>query len=133
MRVIEAEIRNYHQTVRALHELEESIAYPAAVGDYSERTASAGPGDPTAMRAMRLMTSTELMEIRRRVAAIEYMLRVLKAHPEQKRYELIRLTYWDGRYTVPGICEQLNIGERTYYRWRKDALQLVAEKLGWQI
>ena len=133
LRLIEAEIRNYHQTLKDLRELEEAVAYPAAIGDFSDRVPSAGPNDPTPARAHRVMTSAQLLEIRRRVEAIEYMLRVLKASPEPGRYELIRLAYWDGRYTVMGICDKLNIGKTTYYRWRREALQLVAERLGWEI
>jgi len=133
LRLIEAEIRNYHQTLKDLRELEEAVAYPAAIGDFSDRVPSAGPNDPTPARAHRMMTSAQLLEIRRRVEAIGQMLRVLKASPEPGRYELIRLAYWDGRYTVMGICDKLNIGKTTYYRWRREALQLVAERLGWEI
>lgn len=80
------------------------------------------PGDPTSARALRMMTSAQLMEIRRRVGAIECMIRTLQASPEPGRLELIRLAYWDGRYTVKGICDELSISERTYYRWRREAL-----------
>ena len=130
LRLIEAEIRNYHQTVKDLRELEESIAMPSMSEESSKTTE---PGDPTPARAIRMMTSTQLMEIRRRVGAIEHMLEILRAHPESGRHELIRLAYWDGRYTVKGICDQLSISERTYYRWRREALQVVAERLGWEI
>lgn len=133
MRVIEAEIRNYHQTVQTLRELEESIALPGQQGELSDSTRSTDPGDPTPSRAYRMMTSAQLLEIRRRVEAIEYMLRILKASPEPARYDLIRLAYWDGRYTVIGICDQLKISKTTYYRWRREALQLVAERLGWEV
>ena len=132
MRVIEAEIRNYHQTVETLRELEESIALPGQ-GEFSDGTRSTEPGDPTPARAHRMMTSAQLLEIRRRVEAIEYMLRVVKASPDPGRYKLIRLAYWDGRFTVKGICDQLSISQATYYRWRREALQLVAERLGWEI
>ena len=132
LRLIEAEIRNYHQTIETLRELEESIALPGQ-GEFGDGTRSTEPGDPTPARAYKMMTSAQLLEIRRRVDAIEYMLRVLKASPEPGRYELIRLAYWDGRYTVMGICDKLNIGKTTYYRWRREALQLVAERLGWEI
>ena len=132
LRLIEAEIRNYHQTVKDLRELEEAIALPGQ-GEFGNGTRSTEPGDPTPARAYKMMTSAQLLEIRRRVEAIEYMLRVVKASPEPGRYDLIRLAYWDGRYTVRGICDQLSISERTYYRWRREALQLVAEKLGWEI
>ena len=132
LRLIEAEIRNYHQTIETLRELEESIALPGQ-GEFGNGTRSTEPGDPTPARAYKMMTSAQLLEIRRRVEAIEYMLRVVKASPEPGRYELIRLAYWDGRYTVRGICDQLSISERTYYRWRREALQLVAERLGWEV
>jgi len=52
MRVIEAEIRNYHQTVQTLRELEESIALPGQ-GEFSDGTRSTEPGDPTPSRAIR--------------------------------------------------------------------------------
>ena len=132
LRLIEAEIRNYHQTVQTLRELEESIALPGQ-GEFGNGTRSTEPGDPTPARAYKMMTSAQLLEIRRRVDAIEYMLRVVQASPEPGRYDLIRLAYWDGRYTVMGICDKLNIGKTTYYRWRREALQLVAERLGWEI
>lgn len=133
LRLIEAEIRNYPQTVRDLREMEEAIALPGVVGDPTERVFTVAPGDPTAVRALKLMSSAHIMEIRRRVDAIEYMVRVVRASPEAARYKMIELAYWDGRYTVKGICDKLSISERTYYRWRRDALQLVAEKLGWEI
>lgn len=132
LRLIEAEIRNYHQTIETLREIEESIALPGQ-GEFGDGTRSTEPGDPTPSRAYRMMTSAQLLEIRRRVEAIGQMLRVLKASPEPGRYDLIRLAYWDGRYTVMGICDKLNIGKTTYYRWRREALQLVAERLGWEI
>ena len=132
LRLIEAEIRNYHQTIETLREIEESIALPGQ-GEFGDGTRSTEPGDPTPARAYKMMTSAQLLEIRRRVDAIEHMLRVVQASPEPGRYDLIRLAYWDGRYTVMGICDKLNIGKTTYYRWRREALQLVAERLGWEI
>ena len=132
LRLIEAEIRNYHQTVKDLRELEEAIALPGQ-GEFGNGTRSTEPGDPTPARAYKMTTSAQLLEIRRRVEAIEYMLRVVKASPEPGRYDLIRLAYWDRRFTVKGICDQLSISERTYYRWRREALQLVAERLGWEV
>lgn len=133
IKLIEAEIRNYHLTVADLKEMEEAIALPGQQGELSDSTRSTDPGDPTPARAHRMMTSAQLLEIRRRVEAIDYMLRVVRASPEPGRYDLVRLAYWDGRFTVKGICDQLSISQATYYRWRREALQLVAERLGWEI
>lgn len=132
LRLIEAEIRQYHVTRRMLAEMEETICAPKAV-EYGEPLIAVGHGDPTASKAIVMMTSAELCEVRRRLEAIEYMLNVLAASPEPGRLELIRLRYWDRRLTDKGICERLNISERTLYRWRREALELAAERLGWSI
>jgi hypothetical protein len=63
LRLIEAEIRNYHQTVQDLRELEESIALPGQ-GEFGNGTRSTEPGDPTPARAYKMMTSAQLLEIR---------------------------------------------------------------------
>lgn len=131
IKLIEAEIRNYHQTLQDLRELEEAIALPGVVGDPDVRVQTGGHGDSTAARAITMMSSPELREIRRRVDAIDYMIRALEASPEPGRMELVRLLYWDQRYTPVGICDRLKISQATYYRWRREALALVAERLGW--
>ncbi|MGI6035694.1 MAG: hypothetical protein ACOYCE_07835 [Limnochordia bacterium] len=134
LRLIEAEIRHYHDTIQELQELEREIAAPSIIGDFSERIPSTSPGDSTAKQALHMMTSTELLELRRRVEAIERMLGILKAHPEQGRYELIKLTYWsNGRCNVEGICRKLKISPRTYHRWKREALEIIGERLGWKI
>ncbi|NMB45020.1 MAG: DUF1492 domain-containing protein [Firmicutes bacterium] len=132
-RLIEAEISHYHETLQELQELEEEFTAPT-VRDFTEPHIRSGPSDPTPTKAIQMITSTELLELRRRVAAIERMLWILKAHPEPERYELIKLTYWsNGRYSVASICQELNISESTYHRWKKEALEIVAEKLGWRV
>ena len=102
--LIETEIRHYHDTVQAL------------------------------TNAIQTLTSAQLLELYRRIEAIECMLWILRAHPEQKRYELVKLTYWtNGRYTVDQICQKLNISRSTYHKWKQEALQIVGERLGWRI
>lgn len=130
LKLIEAEICNYHKTLQDMKDIEAVIAFPATE---EQPGVQLGHSDPTPKRAIKMMTSTELLEIRKRVEAISYMLKILKAHPERGRYELIRLAYWDRQYTVTDICDRLNISERTYYRWRRDSLKIVAVKLGWDI
>lgn len=133
IRLIEAEIRNYHQTVADLREMEEAMALPGQVGEPGVCVQAGTHSDPTAARAASMLTSASLREIRRRVDAIDYMLRALEASPEPGRLAMVRLRYWDNRYTDIGICDQLSIAPRTYYRWRREVLALVAERLGWEI
>ena len=132
IKLIEAEIRNYHQTVQDMRELAEAIAMPGVVGEQLAVQAG-GHSDTTAVRAHQMMSSVVLRETRRRVDAIDYMLRVLAASPDRGRMELIRLLYWDCRYTMVGICDKLRISESTYRRWKREAIGLVAERLGWDM
>lgn len=132
LRLIEAEIRHYSETLRELQKLEAEIASPGAVPDSIVKPIRIGHSDPTPARAFRLMTSQELCELRRRAGAIEYMLRIVRLMPE--RYRLLELTYWSNRkYTVREICEKLNICPGAYRRWKNQALETVAEQLGWKI
>jgi RinA family phage transcriptional activator len=128
VRLIEAELRNYPATTRELKEIEEEIASPRRSFDEIKST---DPSDPTPTKAIRMISSTGLNDLRRRVSAIEHLLRIVEADPT--RHELIRLTYWSGTHTVPGICQQLHISERTYHRWKRQMLGVVAERLGWAI
>lgn len=134
LRLIEAEIRHYPETLKELEKLETEIASPGAVPDSIVKPIRIGYGynDPTPAKAFRIMTSQELCELRRRAGAIEYMLRIVRLMPE--RYRLLELTYWSNRkYTVREICEKLNICPGAYRRWKNQALETVAEQLGWKI
>ena len=134
IRLIEAEIRAYPETLQSLKELEQEIAEPRSPGAYIDLAKTTGHSDPTAKKALKMMESPRVREIHRRVSAIRRMVRIVKANPDPGRYKLIELTYWaDGRYNVEGVCQKLNIGKTTYNRWKNEALEIVAERLGWDI
>lgn len=134
IRLIEAEIRAYPETLQSLKEIEQEIAGPHSPGAYIDLVKTTGHSDPTAKKALKMMESPEVRELRRRVDAIRRMIRILKANPDPGRYRLIELTYWsNGRYDVEGVCRKLNISRSTYNRWKREALEIVAERLGWDI
>lgn len=134
IRLIEAEIRHYHKTLQELKEIEAGIAGPHSSGAYIGLPKSTSYSDPTGNRALNLMESPKVRELRRRANAIGRMIRILKASPDPDGYRLIELTYWtDGYYDVETICRELNISRSTYNRWKDEALEIIVERLGWDI
>jgi RinA family phage transcriptional activator len=129
-KLIEAEIRNYKQTKQDLADLREEIIEGTS---YQEVAVQTSPGNNTYNKACRLMTSRQILECERRVKAIEYAVEVLQACSEPKKYELMNMKYWEHEYTDYGIMQRLAIEKTTFYRWKKEILQLIAERLGWQI
>lgn len=134
IRLIEAEIRAYPETLQSLKEIEQEIAGLHSPGAYIGLAKTTGHSDPTAKKALKMIESPKACELRRRIGAIRRMIRILKASPDPGRYKLIELTYWaDGRHNVEGVCQKLNISKTTYNRWKNEALEIVAERLGWDI
>lgn len=134
IRLIEAEIRAYPETLQSLKEIEQEIAGLHSPGAYIGLAKTTGHSDPTAKKALKMIESPKACELRRRIGAIRRMIRIFEAHPDPGRYELIELTYWsNGRYDIEGVCRKLSISRSTYNRWKREALGIVAERLGWDI
>ncbi|HZK23152.1 MAG TPA: hypothetical protein VFC62_03510, partial [Atopostipes sp.] len=128
--LIEAEIRNYHETKRELEQLKSEIIESTPVSDVPAYT---GPGDPTAQKAIKLRTSRVIMEVEKRVNAVGYALETYKHHEDPARYKFIKLWYFDNRFTPEGVIQQVCISRRTFYNWRDEFVGLVAERLGWEL
>jgi len=134
LKLIESELTSYPETIKKLRELEEEIASPSGVQDSVVSVRKEGHGDPTFSKAFRMMTSLELLEMRKRIEAIQYMERILQLSSDPARYKMIELAYWSkDKHSVVSICQKLHISQSTYFVWRKQALALVAERLGWVI
>lgn len=127
-RLIERELYCYELTKRRLAEMRSDIIDSTPVSDVPTR---AGHGDPTANTVLRL-NSAALVEAAKRLAAIESVCRELRERrPEQ--YRLLRLRYFEQRLTDVGIQMELHISPRTFRRWRREIVQMVADRLGWEI
>lgn len=129
-RLLESELYFYKDTKKELQLLEDDIANLSSSSDSSIR---AGISKPTEAKALRLMSSKELLEARRRIEAIEYMLDVLRCCEEPAKLRLIEMKYFERKYTDVGIWEALNISKKTYYRWKREAILLMANKLGFKV
>lgn len=97
--------------------------------------------DPTPERAQtiwqykeRVLGSLAYREMARRVEAIEYMLSLLRSSQDPDAPAKLRLVeekYFKRRLTDEGIAAELHISMSTFYRWRREVIGIVAERLGW--
>ena len=131
-KIIEWELRNYHNTVCELAMMREEIIDGGGAIQYDAIRVQCGPGNPTENKVMRLRSSVALREMERRVEAIGYLLHGLANHPEKGRLRLIEMKYFENRYTDDGICEQLKISKATFYNWRNESLNIIADRLGYR-
>jgi RinA family phage transcriptional activator len=131
IKLIEAELRNYKETLKDIENMREEIIEGSTYQEVSVQTGTTG--NSTYNKASRLLSSRGLIEAEKRVEAIEYTIGVLKSCPEPKKLQLLKLKYFAREFTDYGIQIHLNIEKTTFYRWRKEILSIVADRLGWQI
>lgn len=124
---IEAELRDYHRTRKALDELRDDAlnTSPAPPDGLPRGTETS---DPTYNRTMRLLTCRQVQYYARVLSALNAVLDSLPA----EKYKLVELTYWKHPQTrTPvGIAMELNCGRNTYYRWRDEVCEAVAQEMG---
>lgn len=129
-RLIEKEL--YHYKIRK-SELEEMKAAIIESGGQPEIPIDTGPGDPTYAKVAKLQSSGVILETERRIKAIEWALGVVERTQDSARLKLIQMKYFEQRFTDRGTQEELGISERTFYRWRREFIALIADRLGWEI
>jgi len=139
--LIELELYNYRwsrqmlaQALRELDLIADSTVM-APPPDEDRVQTSRYLSDIVAERAEELMrerrhTVAVLQETARRLDAIEYMLRRLEQDPEPAKKRLVELRYFEGRLTDEAIQQELGISARTLRRWRREAVEVVAGRLG---
>lgn len=72
-----------------------------------------------------------IFEIERRTNAIEYALKVFENQPEKLRF--IEAKYFERHLTDAGVMQALSIEQATFYRWKKEVIQIIADRLGYLI
>lgn len=127
-RMIEAELYGYHESKKELELMEEEILESTPDKEVAVQN---GLGDSTAVKAIKLASSRDLLEVRRRINAIEKTLFVLQQNETKLR--LLQMKYFERRYTDQGIMAELHIGHNTFYRWRREIVALVGSYLGWRV
>lgn len=128
-KLIESELRFYHQLKQKLEEEREHIIESTPFSDVPIHT---GPGNPVLSKVLRLYSSAAIVETERRVRAIEHALTVTEQR-DPRRIRFVELKYFENRLTDTGIMMELGISKSAFYRWRSDLVRLIAEQLGWEV
>ena len=130
--MLEWEIRFYHDTLKELAEEKESIILATKEFD-PDMPRGSGVSDDTYNRAQRLLNSTEVREMEKKIKAIDRARDEWISKEPVVRMEFIRLKFWDNTLTNQGIAQRLNVSEQSIYFWRKNFLTLVGKYLGWRL
>jgi len=127
---IEAELYDYHESLKRIKERKEEIMYSSSLDENKGGVNSARvPNSPTERIATMLVMDKRLRELERITEAIETVYQSL----DVERKKLIRLKYWTKPQTLTweGIALKLNVSRATVFRWREEVVNAIAEKLGW--
>ncbi len=124
---IEAELRDYNDTLRAISEERQDLLLSSPVRDSSEGT-SYGIGNPTEAKAIQLTTNKRIRRMEQTCKAIEA---VINALPEDK-YRLVEMKYWATPriLTDEGIAREIGCDRRTLYRWNDSIVLAIGIQLG---
>ncbi len=126
---IEAELYDYHKTVKELEKRRFELMYAGSERDESGIRAS-GVSAPTEQLALKIVSDTRSQELERIARAVERVYNVC----DDERKKLIRLKYWTKPQTKTweGISQELNISRMTSFRWNKEIVVAIGDLLGWR-
>lgn len=119
---VEYQLYNHDANKQLLHELEEDVIHGSGLPPFSSVGRGSGISDPTGTKTVRLRQG-EIKELRRRVQVVEETL------ASSKRFtKVFRLKYQE-QMKLGDILKALECGERSFYRYRRQLVSMVAAKL----
>ncbi|WP_427137233.1 transcriptional regulator [Psychrobacillus psychrodurans] len=125
---IEAELFDYHDTIKRIKERREELMTdpPKEEGMPFNQTIRSSSVE---RYATRLTMDLQLKELERIASAVEHVYNLC----DDSRKKLIRLKYWTRPQlkSWEGIAQELHISRRQAFYWRDEVVQAVGEKLGW--
>lgn len=124
---IEAELRDYNDTIRSIGEEKNDLILATAVHDNNGGT-SYDIGNPTESKVMQLITNKRIRHMEETCRAIGNVVDGLN----EEKYKLIELRYWKKpkMLTDAGIAQQINIDRATLYRWVDEILIMLGVEMG---
>lgn len=131
MQHVESELQAYHETKKEIIRLKNEILYDTpSYHDNIGGSRSNQPSDPTASKAVLIVSHRKIEQLERIVEAIETIYERL---PEEKQ-KLIRLKYWSKsrHLTWDGIAMEVGVHRATALRWRDEFVKAVADRIGWR-
>lgn len=115
---VESELKRHAYRKRRLRDIETSCIFGTPEEDLTGMPRGPGVGNPTLSKATALITNQERAHLSMMVMRIEEVYKTLT--PLQK--DIIRVLYWDGRWTVDGAIDEIKVSRRTFFRQRNGAL-----------
>ena len=125
---IEYELYNLDSTKRELEELKMDMS-EGSIGGMEYNDMSSGPNNEnhssTETTALDIMTNKAIMRAAKTIKDIEDV----KQQLDEQKLRLFHLKYKRNR-PWQQITDDLSISETTYFRWRKEIVERVAQKMG---
>ena len=122
-RYVEYELYNYDDTKKELERCREEILESSPAPP--EVNVQSGLGDPTVRKVEKLLTTTYIARAEQTIKAIEKSLDMLT----DVHRKLFKLKYQDG-LPWQEVCLEMDISDRTYFRWRRELVAMVGQQLG---
>lgn len=123
-RYVEHELYCYHQTKKEIEDIRESIvegtSKPECGGQKSDSVS-----DTTGSKVTKLLSSAALLRMERVVNAIDTSLDILG-----EQHQRFFHAKYQQRQTAVKICINMHFSESTFYRYRRDLVDMVAQQLG---
>lgn len=123
-RYVEHELYNYDLTKKELGELRQEIISLSSSPGFVAVNEN-GTSDSTGKKAVKLITNAAIARMTKTLAGIDKALMRLANHHRQ----LFELKYRRGK-PWQEICQEMHIEERTYYKYRKELVAMVALEMG---
>jgi RinA family phage transcriptional activator len=127
IRYLENELRYYHKNRETLEELHEEIE-ESSPGPPDGMPRGNSTSNPTESKAIRLISSRTIIYLERRLNAIERVIDRYRGN--EGMTNLIRMMYLENTHTAFGVCKVLHISQKTFYRWRRELMEDLANELG---
>lgn len=129
---VEDQLYDYRELKKEHKEIKQEILYGTPAFENTGGGRSSEPSDPTARKAALLGDHRRLRHLELWLNAME---QVVFHEVSQNHQRLVHLRYWQngGRVNAPDwvhVAKELNVGEATVYRWRKDVCERIAYLVG---
>lgn len=126
---IEAEIYDYHDTLKRIKERREELMTDPAKEEGMPSSPTL-PSSTVERYATRITMDRQLQELERVASAVEHVYNIC----DDGRKKLIRLKYWTRPQlkSWDGIAQELHVSRRQAFYWRDEIVQAVGEQLGWR-
>lgn len=127
-KLIELELSYYEQSKLDLEDYRMNIM---ELHEKSENIGGSGISNQTQNKAIELLNSVSIRETERWIRNIEYAIKVIKLSPEPRKIELLEMKYLKMSHSDLAIQHALHIEQATFYRWKNEIIQIVADRQGY--